>query len=283
MPPFDARNKPIMRSVEERLELNARALEERATKLASAVPLLGTEIILVAGLSILGARTGQGKSTISAAQVAQVLDTTNKEILYISNEEQTIDFWARVGCILTGVDFDLYYNDMLDVADMNEVQRVVREHVIPRVQVVGVDDGTSKLENIMAVLKESSKYGMVIIDYYQNVITSEENLETWQILKKLGSFLKDHAKSCMAPILLMVQMSPGEENYTRRVQLDKNVANHAHLFVEAESRKKDHKLILRVRKARFQRIEQKWCELHFVSGWFESPSKLAYEDDSGWG
>lgn len=278
--PFEAEVKSRFRTVEERLSLNKRSIEQRKVKLAAAFPLFGSEITLVAGLNIIGAMTGAGKTTATACIISEFIkEHPDKEVLFISNEEQTSDFWARIACIFLEYDFELYYNDQMDPIDVKEVQRVVEEYVIPRVQVVGPEDGTSKLENVVSVFKDSRKYGLVVFDYYQNVVSSDENIETWRLLKKLGSFLKDHAKSVLSPVVLFVQMSAGEDHYTRRVQLDKNVANHAHLFVELESKKKESKAILKVRKARFQRIEQKWCSLDFKTGWFERPTKLQYADE----
>lgn len=138
-----------------------------------------------------------------------------------------------------------------------------------------VEDGKydmSYVDDVQSVLETAAidKVGLVLIDYLQCITQSrkEPQLESFQISKLLGLYLKDYGKKHGVPVVCFVQLGPGSEGSTmfERVQNDKTFCNHAFLAVEIEPDFETLTTKFKIHKDRFSGHTGKEVICDFVGG-----------------
>ncbi len=194
------------------------------------------------GLIVVGAKSGRAKSTTASNVLAGFLrNVPDKSAIIISNEEATDAVYERTACCLLEIDYTQFFNGSLDRRADAAVEGCVSTFIIPRVEVV--EDGSydmSYIDDVQSVLDTAAtdKVGLVIVDYLQVITQSRKNpsMETFQISKLLGLYLKDFGKRNGVPVVCFVQLGTGAEGSTmfERVQNDKTFCNHSFLAVEVE-------------------------------------------------
>jgi replicative DNA helicase len=192
------------------------------------------------GLTLVGALSGQSKSTTAANIIAGFLDSIDgKQIVVISNEEATDAILERVACIHLGLSYLARYNGELNHMDNEAIEDHARE-LTKRVEIVPMADwDMSCLEDVKAVLNYVPKMGdigLVVVDYLQTITHSrdEPSLETFQVSKKFGLFLKDFGRRVRVPIVVFAQLKPKSDTsqIQDRFQNDRTIYNHAFNVIE---------------------------------------------------
>ena len=218
----------------------AESLKYRQPFISSALsrmaPFSYTNLLLVCG------KTGEGKST-TVANIAIPLIKGGKKVLIITNEEREVDVMNRISCIELGFDYG-------DYADFTEGQKQklseTRDSLLGQVTVIDQNfnnntDFTTTLEGIKSILnslvKNSNQYDAIIIDYYQKITTSKLNPKaaSWEVLEKLSIFLDNFRKIYKAPIVLMCQLHPNNNEDTEietRIKSGKSIAVVSTFIVE---------------------------------------------------
>jgi len=229
----------------ERQVLEDRVLREKA--LASAVPFLCAPFDgvckLTMGLTLMGSETGKGKSTVVANIIYYFLKHSDKNVMVVSNEESSEDLLSRVSCLIKNVSWKAYRFNEIGKDERQEIEKEIKI-LINRVEINPPYDpktNTSKLEDVIGVFEcikgYDSEFGLIIMDYLQNVSESEDtNVESYKVSKELGKYLKEYGARVPIPVVVMCQLRPNSKNeyFNTRIQNDRTIANHASLGIEIE-------------------------------------------------
>lgn len=238
----------VLPSVEARTNQYAKACSERALFDKNKQPFIfpgftpENDFYLSQGLTLIGAKSGNSKSTTAANILAGFLefkpDTT---ALVISNEELTDAIIHRTACVMERLPYMSFHNKTMHNEDRVRVLQAA-QRVLARVVVVNDPDwDTTTLEDVTAILEGSAAQGvnLVLIDYYQTINKSknDQDAESYLVLKKFGGFIRKYGMRCPVPVVVMCQLSPkslGGSEFQARVQNDKTIYNDAFNVVEIE-------------------------------------------------
>lgn len=255
-------------------------LRQRAT--ASAVPFLCNAfddlLALTMGVCLVVGETGSGKTTTSANILANFYERCpGRSALVITNEENSADVTDRVSCVLLKQDFKVYRKGKLVTALMHQVDQMSAA-ITKYIEVVNDPRWDMNcLEDVQEVLRyaarKSDRFGIVIVDYVQNITASHarEPGETYKISKDFGLFVKDLAKTLPIPLVLFAQVNPSTKfnsTISQRVQNDKTFVNHAAMVIEIV-RNQDFSTKFVIHKDRFGDMTGKSVLVDYVDGRFE--------------
>lgn len=269
------------KTVEQRIEQYRASKATRISIRQNRVPFIDKRFLpglwLSQGLVVVGAKSGRAKSTTASNVLAGFLQSVpDKSAIVISNEEATDAILERTACITTGVDYRDYFMSQASRQDTARVEQCVAEYIIPRVEVV--EDGKfnmSYLDDVQSVLETAAidKAGLVIVDYLQCITQSrgQPELESFQISKLLGLYLKEYGKKNGVPVVCFVQLSNGADgaDFPSRVQNDKTFVNHAFLAIEIEPNFEDKNAVFKIHKDRFFGHTGKEVVMDFRGGRYE--------------
>lgn len=176
---------------------------------------------------LIGAHTGSGKST-AVANIAFTCLTkkhpkTGKpyRVLVLTNEERAEDFYNRVTALSKGWHYTNH-------SEFTDEQRAEFRRMIPilssggRLTVVDNNHGgshgvTTSLEGIKQVfdslIENKEFYDVVIIDYYQNIISSKVNpyMNEYEVQARLTRMMDQYKNTYPAPIVMMAQITPQDK------------------------------------------------------------------------
>jgi len=233
-------------------------------------------------LILVGATTGDGKSTTVANIVWAVLRQQNKKgkkrrVLVLTNEEKTEDVYNRIVCLSKGwayVHHDRFTPEQ--VAFFNKSYKYLRQVVTVVDNTYGNGFGvTSTLEGICGIfdnlITNKEYYDVVILDYYQNVDTSTEDpkLNEYQVQSKLAKRLDKYKNIYPAPIVVMAQVRPVDDANTPfkiRIEGAKMINNVCTCSVELLADKTLRKTEWTIHKSRFLEALGSTLETGFERG-----------------
>lgn len=194
-------------------------------------------------LILIGAKSGNGKSTI-AANLAYNALMNGQKALIITNEEAEEDFYNRIMCLIQGwhyVDHDKFTDHQK--ATFNKGIKALSE----RIMVIsdawqGRDGVTTTLEGITGVLnsakRSKNKYDVIIIDYYQGVNQSLINpgFADWQVQQEFSTYLNGFFKTYThGPVIVLSQLKENDENaFKDRIEGRKSIFNRATCAIEVK-------------------------------------------------
>jgi replicative DNA helicase len=176
-------------------------------------------------LILIGAKTGDGKSTTVANIVFSTLRQKNKvtgkkcRCLVITNEEAPSDVYNRITCHLKGWKYtghDKFTKEMSD-----EFTRMIKVWADEGLSVIdnnymGATGSTTSIEGIRQIfdnlIKTENFFDVVLIDYYQNVKYSKEQpkLNEYEVQSQLSAALDGYKNTYPAPIVLLAQVNPNK-------------------------------------------------------------------------
>jgi hypothetical protein len=206
----------------------------------------------------------------------------DKSAIVISNEEASDAIYERTACVLLELSYQDFFSGKLPVQAERGIEECIIKFIIPRVEVV--EEGSydmSYVDDVQSVLETAAidKVGMVLIDYLQCITQSrsQPELESFQISKKLGLYLKDYGKKHGVPVVCFAQLSPGAEGATmfERVQNDKTFCNHSFLAIEIEPDFETLTTKFKVHKDRFFGHTGKEIVCDFLGG------RYVFQGDTG--
>jgi replicative DNA helicase len=210
------------------------------------VPFFRKNLILIA------AHTGKGKSTAAANIAYSILKQKNRtsgktgRCLIITNEEKAEDFYARVICLLMGWSYTNH--DELTQQQIDTIKKTIPflgnsgRLVVVDNTFGGAHGMTTTIEGIELIFENlianKEIYDVIIIDYYQNVISSKNNisLDEYKCQAKLAKMLDQYKNIYPAPIILMAQCDPETAHdhrmFKQRVNGRKNITDGTTLAME---------------------------------------------------
>lgn len=259
-------------------------------------------------LILIGAKTGQGKSTFASNMIYQLMVNHRKSLL-LSNEEKSVDVYNRLSCLHKGWN----YNDRNYFSEEQWEEMTRLRHVMyrsGRVRVIDSDyesfkDATTSFEGVKFILDNlyntflekkkldesaSPDFDCIVLDYYQKVSSSIENpqLKQWEVLKKLSDYLDNFYKKYPAPVVIFCQLKSeaGDDDYFEtRIKEGKAILVPATFAMELKPDKKTRVTEFIPHKHRWSnRIDEKiklvWERGLFVDHTPEHDVMIATENNS---
>ena len=222
------------------------------------VPLFRNNLILI------GAETGQGKSTCVSNIILTAL-RNGKRILVLTNEQNATDFYNTVSCYILGIPYTDHANFSAETIKKFE-DNIEFFGKSGRLTIIddtfgGSTGVTTTIEGIQGIFENlianREYYDLVILDYYQSVHLSSKNpkLTEWDVQRNLGNLLDTYKNVYPAPIVLMAQVKPQveDENVPFKVRLEgvKAILNRATFSMEMVADKRNLKTEWLIEKSRF--------------------------------
>lgn len=244
-------------------------------------------------LILIGAKTGEGKSTcvanIARNVITQINPSTGKtrRCLVITNEENIVDFYNRVTSLIHGWSYT-------DHDQFTEIQKKTFEKFIGilssggRLTVVDdthvtstgeIADGlTTTVEGIETIFKnlirDQEYYDVVILDYYQGITESTKDplMDEFRVQSKLTHVLEKYRKLYPAPIVVMAQVNPPEEEkmtpFQTRIQGRKLITTKATVIIEMMAHRENLMTEFYFHKGRFSQATGTSVKAGFKNGQF---------------
>ncbi len=234
---------------------------------------------LTQGLTLVGGVSGQGKSTTAANIVAGFFEAADekRKAIVLTNEETSEAVYNRVAAIQTKNSFFDLQRGKLKPQSVGEVED--QAHLIMDRLIIEAGDSVYEmnyLEDVMGALnyaREVQNVGLIILDYYQTVNSSREfpDESPYQVLKRLGSFLKDYGRSAPVPVVCFAQLKNRSESpdFKERVEGDRTIFNHAFTAVEIVPDFQTCITKFMVVKDRFGFGQGKEIEMEYINGWYQ--------------
>ena len=285
----------LQRDNDEYMEAAKNAMRFIIQEFDNFVPFFRKNFILI------GARTGEGKST-AVANIAFAALAEGKRVLVLTNEEKSEDFYNRTTAISKG----WHYTNHSKFTDK---QKEVFRSMIPvlarggRLTVVdnnhnGSHGVTTSIEGIATIfenlMKEKVYYDVVIIDYYQNIIHSQKypNLSENEVQARLSRMIDRYKNEYPAPIVMMAQITPPDKDdkipFQHRIKGRKIIMDPATCVIEMIRNTKELYTVFKFHKSRFNEAIGKDIKVGYDNGKFvkydtafaEKVQKMAYERDA---
>jgi replicative DNA helicase len=220
------------------------------------VPLFPRNMILV------GAQTGDGKSTLTANMTYQFL-AQGENVLVITNEEHPTDIMNRVICLTKGWSYH-------DHTSITPEQQAEFDRMYPilsqKLEIIddnynGVGGLTTTLEGIKAIqkslLENEKKFGIIIYDYFQNTNTSNKNPSAsgFEVLHEVGRSWDIFKNQYNAPIIILSQLKAASEEdktpFKERIEGRKSIYNFCTCAIEVKANKETSTTEWIFKKSRF--------------------------------
>lgn len=266
------------------------------------VPFFQKNLILV------GAKTGEGKSTAVANIAFTSLLSKNKltgkmyRILVITNEEKREDFYNRITALIKGWHYTNHskftsdqikeFNQMIPILSSSGRLTVIDNNHNGSHGVTTSIEGIETLFNNLIETKEY--YDVVLIDYYQNIITSkmDPKLDQYRVQEKFARLVDDFKNNYPAPIVVMAQLKSQKENsqdpFQIRLMGSKSIMVPSTLAIEMVIDRKNLRTKWVVHKSRYTEGMGKdfWTGydkgkiVEYSTAFAEKVQKMAYEKEA---
>jgi len=212
-------------------------------------------------LILIGAKSGDGKSTI-AANIALGVIQQNKHCIMITNEEVDTDVFNRITCLLKGW---AYNNHKKFTKDQAKIFKDNYALLGNRLSVIndmsnGTGGTTTTIQGLKGILDKvvasTLKPGCIIIDYFQNVSEDMDSIgdSEYSVLKKVSSMLDKYRKYVGCPIVVMVQLKAQSEegsDFKFRIEHCKDIFTRSTCAMEVKADRENRRTIFTIHKARF--------------------------------
>lgn len=185
------------------------------------IPFFRKNVILV------GAKTGEGKSTAVANIAFNAISTKHKvtgktlRTLVITNEEKREDFYNRITSLVKGWHYTNHskftqeqideFNRMIPIlAGGGRLTVIDNSHGGSHGVTTTIEGMETLFERLLA---DENKYDVIMIDYYQNIIGSKLNpsMDQYKVQERFAKSLDNFKNLYPAPIVVMAQMKSQSE------------------------------------------------------------------------
>lgn len=229
------------------------------------VPFFAKQLLLI------GAETGQGKST-TAANIMYTCLRQGKRCLLITNEENPTDVYNRIVCLIKGWNYDPKNWTEEQKNEMNSFYVHLKKYITI------VDDSykghrgvTTTYEGFCGVLdnliEHDVKFDAILVDYVQKISMSMSypGRKGWEILRMVTDKLTSFKNEYMAPVVLLAQLHAESEDksFEGRLKGFHGMLEAMTCAIELRPDKKNYRSEWVIKKSRWP-IEQQG----FFTGWF---------------
>lgn len=257
---------------------------------------------------LLGARTGDGKSTAVANIAFSTMGKTNlqtgklRRVLVLTNEEKAEDFYNRITCLIKGWHYtnhnkftkeqkDTFHKMIPILASGGRLTVVDNNHNGSHGVTTSIEGISTVFDNLLA---HEEYYDVVLIDYYQNIIHSQKypNLSENEVQARLSRMMDRYKNEYPAPIVMMAQINPPDKDdkvpFQHRIKGRKIIMDPATFAAEMMRNTAEYYTKWIVHKTRFTEAIGKDIKTGYDRGRFvkydtafvEKVQKMAYERES---
>ena len=271
----------IIPTENERLEELDEDRKRREQAFSNRVSLISHEfdqyLMLAIGLTMIGAQTGGGKSTVLANLVFHYLGSTKgkKKVLVLSNEETLEAVLSRVACLALNLNWNDYHNRTMDQESYDKVVDTTRKLNSKITVLTREMDSLEGVKSALETAKGMSDIGIVLLDYLQTVhkSVSDGKKKQFEVSKDLGQYFRDFGRNATIPVVLFTQLKPeGEEgvgkDFTSRVGFDKTICQHAVALLEVKANREQKTSRFHIHKDRYFGSTGKSLVLSYEKGRF---------------
>jgi replicative DNA helicase len=247
---------------------------------------------------LIGAKTGEGKSTCTANIAFHTL-RQQKKVLILTNEEKNTDIYNRITCLIKGWAYT-NHNEFTDeqketfrhnIKVLSQFVDVI-EDTMPMQdpdtgEVTTISGVTTTFEGITGVLEglinNGIHYDAIIVDYVQKVSMVESNpkASVWEASAKFMHWLDGFKNRYSAPIAVMSQLHSDKENkkdFQERIKGLKAIMDHCTCAMEMRSNPKEYQTEFVMHKNRWH--GDKTNGQGTLLGWHRG--KFVSKDDPEW-
>lgn len=267
-------------TLEERIKQYDESVAARMEAIANGFPFIEPDFYkdftLTSGLTVIGAMSGTCKTTTAANLLMGFIKyaSSDKVAKVVLNEEQAETMLNRIACGLINLPFiDFYKAKLTKVENLRVKEKAIE--IMPRVDIVG-NSGTCNgtiLEDVQAAMNHAaitSNTGLVMLDYYQNVIHADVVEDQFKVLKILGAYLKDYSQQMKKlPVVVFVQLRGATKSdflFQSRVEGDRTFYNHAQTAIEVIPDRETNVTTFKFQKDRFFNLKGMETTMHYKDG-----------------
>ena len=191
-----------------------KSIEDRKNAILFVNDKLSKHFVIAPGsLMAVASMTSNGKSTLTAAITEAIISKEELPTLILSNEETEEDARARVSCLRMKVSFGDYKTNKCSAEQiqivLDDAEMLARSNKLIVISSKNEEDAyrVTTVDGVISTLKSvNGKVGAVILDYYQNVNTSEfGSIEPWHVNNRLASELNVLKGLVSYPIIVFAQ------------------------------------------------------------------------------
>jgi replicative DNA helicase len=257
---------------------------------------------------LIGARTGEGKSTAVANIAFGVMGSrhpvTGKtlRVLVLTNEERAEDFYNRVTSLIKGWH---YTNHSKFTKEQTDTFRKMIPVLASNGRLTVIDNNhngshgvTTSIEGIATVfenlIEKKEYYDVIMIDYYQNIIHSQKypHLSENEVQARLSRMMDKYKNEYPAPIVMMAQINAPDKDdkvpFQYRIKGRKIIMDPATFAVEMVRDTKNLRTKWVVHKSRFTEAigsdfftgYDRGKFIPYTTAFAEHVQKMAYEREA---
>lgn len=179
-------------------------------------------------LIILGAKTGDGKTSFALNTIEAVSVNAKQSTLYINTEMSKEQIALRWGCILSGVDHDKIRNGAITDKELDLIAEAYRKLTESQFYPVSIPNLTpSKLISVAKKAKLRKNVQLIITDYVGRMETFDPRLQEWQVLYNIVKAQKQMAQNLDCACMVLVQL-----NDDNSIQGAKKIKNESDLMLK---------------------------------------------------
>lgn len=256
-----------MRAKSNRLEFISPAITEL-------IPLVPSQQLM-----LIGARSGQGKSTC-VANIACSLVNQGKRVLIIANEETNTNVFERIALLQAGLSKYAYDHSRLSDPEVEQFKQIAA-NLTKSVTVIDTTyrndprwvTAADRLGHLIDQYLEPHKrgervYDAVIIDYYQNIrsLTYKPKCEPWEAQSVFNGTLDNLKNVYNVSLILFAQLYSEEKRgseFEDRIKNATNIIEKATLAIELATDRENFSTIFAVAKDRSFGKQDLYIEVGF--------------------
>ncbi|MGE4130125.1 MAG: DnaB-like helicase C-terminal domain-containing protein [Bdellovibrionales bacterium] len=245
-------------------------LESAKYRLRCMLPCFDNTVPLFAkNLLLLGAKTGEGKSSTAAQIIYSVLNQNNPatgrpcRALVLTNEETMGEVYTRVA-----FQYKKWPYTRLDAISEGQRKEVLRfqNEMRDSKRLVVIDNSfpdirqpTTSLEGLEhfleSLVRNKNDFDLIVIDYFQKISssTAHRGASPTDVFTRVCDMLDDYRKRLNCPIVIFAQLYPSNSdktNFEDRIKGRKKILETATFAAEIEPDRDNYKTYFRIHKNR---------------------------------
>lgn len=173
-------------------------------------------------LIIIGARPATGKTTMALNFVTNIIDSTDKHVVFVSLEQTSDQLVEKIVSIKARCLFPKTARE-LKIANMRggieRLEEASKTFPFDRIHIIEKTENVDTLSLTVKELCQKHNVAAVVVDYLQLIPSAAGERSRYESITKISNKLKVLAKDIGAPVVCLAQLSRGTDNEKRNPRL----------------------------------------------------------------